>query len=61
MTIVYNKQDVQAAIVAHLEKQGMNLDGKEISTERVKDLIHVRIEDKNAFEENQKEEVFKDE
>lgn len=54
--IIYNKTDVESAIKAHLEKQGMNLDGKKVSTERVKDLIHVSIDEHDPFAEEQKEE-----
>lgn len=60
MTIVYNKNDVENAIKVHLESTGMNLQGKKVTTERVKDLIHVRIEEENAFEEKS-EGVFDDE
>lgn len=52
MTIIYNKNDTKNAIVAHLEKQGMDLEGKVITTERVKDLIHVRIEEEGSFLED---------
>lgn len=52
MKIIYNKNDVQNAIKSHLESQGMNLTGKVVTTERVKDLIHVNIEDEgHVFDE----------
>jgi len=49
MKIIYNKTDIQNAIVTHLEKQGMSLEGKVVSTERVKDLIHVSIEEEGSI------------
>lgn len=60
MKVIYNKTDVENAIKVHLESTGMNLQGKKVTTERVKDLIHVNIEDENAFEEKS-EGVFDDE
>lgn len=45
MKVIYNKNDVEDAIKTHLESQGMNLEKKVVTTERVKDLIHVNIED----------------
>ena len=49
MKIIYNKQDVEDAIKVDLEAKGMNLDKKVIITERVKDLIHVSIEDEKSI------------
>lgn len=45
MKIHYNKTDVEQAIIKDLKGQGFNLEGKVVKTERVKDLIHVTIED----------------
>lgn len=57
MTIQYNKKDVENAIINDLKQQGMNLDGKVVTTERVKDLIHVRIEEKDIFADMDKPEA----
>lgn len=62
MKIIYNKNDVQEAIKAHLKSQGMNLEGKVVTTERVKDLIHVNIEEEGHVfnEEPEKKSILDD-
>ncbi len=52
MKIIYNKTDVQNAIVTDLKSKGMSLEGKVVTTERVKDLIHVTIEDECSILED---------
>ena len=52
MKIQFNKTDTQKAIVCYLKEQGMNLEGKVVTTERVKDLIHVNIVDEGSILED---------
>jgi len=61
MKIIYNKNDVATAIKTHLMSQGFDLEGKVVKTERVKDLIHVSIDDEGSIleeEESDKDSGF---